>query len=89
MTVTTSELALADQAAKALLEQLGLSAYLYEIEPRDDAWMLRLDCAVPEGWQSTTLELDKRKLLTSLYDGAVRSELLETWRNRLSACKVG
>lgn len=89
MTVTSAELALADQAAKALLEQLGLSTYLYEVEPRDGAWVLRLDCAAPDGWQSVTLALDKAQLLTSLEDTRVRDDLLAAWRRRLAGCKIG
>lgn len=89
MTISTVELALAKEATRILLDELGLAAYLFEVEPRNDAWELRLDCAVADGWQSLRLPLDKAKLLTSLEDPAARADLLAAWRARLASCKVG
>lgn len=87
MTITTVELALAKDAAAALLEQLRLEAYLFEVEPNEGTWELRIDCAMEGGWQSSKLPVDKERLLASRSDGATRRALLSDWRQSLSVCK--
>ena len=42
MPLSTMELAEARQAVADLLEQAGLDAYLFEVEPRQTQWELRL-----------------------------------------------
>lgn len=84
MPLSTTELASARQAVGALLEQLGLEAYLFELEPAADQWQLRLECAVAEGWQTLAWPVDKAVLL----DPARREALLPEWRGKLAACKA-
>jgi hypothetical protein len=87
MRVSLLELSRAKDAAGALLEQLGLEAYLFEVEPRDGDWLVRVECAIDEGWQTTSLAVDRGRLLTSPQDGGARAALLREWRARLVACK--
>jgi len=87
--ISTVELTEAREAASALLEQLGLEAYLFEIEPRDKRWELHIDCAIVQGWQSATLPVDKSLLLASHKESAARERLLSEWRKRLAACAKG
>jgi hypothetical protein len=86
--ITTAELAQAKEAVSTLLEQLGVAAYLFEIEPREDRWSLRIDCALDEGWQSVALPVDKSLLVASRNDVLVRERLLNEWRPQLGACKT-
>lgn len=89
MSLTTVELSEASQAAAALLEELGLDAYLFEVEPHLDAeWELQVECAVDEGWQRLCIPIDKEALLASRHDEARRRELMDEWRERLGTCKV-
>ncbi len=59
--VSSRELALAREAVAAVLDRLGLAAYLFEVEPlAGDGWRLRLECAVGEpreGWERVELSL--------------------------------
>jgi hypothetical protein len=84
--ISTVELIEAKEAANDLLEQLGLDAYLFEIEPRDERWELRIDCAIEQGWQSARLPVDKSLLLASHKESGARERLLSEWRTRLAAC---
>lgn len=84
MTTSTRDLIEAKEAVAAVLDQLGLTAYLFEVEPHDGAWDVRIDCGRPSDWQSTTLAVDGKRLLSSRTNDAVRAELLEEWGKRLA-----
>lgn len=86
--ITTHELAQAKEAVSMLLEQLGVAAYLFEIEPREGPWSLRIDCALDDGWQSVALPVDKSLLVASREDIRAREHLLDEWRAQLHACKT-
>lgn len=86
MQVTTAELVLARQAASALLDALGLDAYLFEVEPQDGPWEMRIECPVREGWQALQFAVDKDRLLASQTDDRARDELMAEWRQRLASC---
>ena len=86
MPASLTELTNAKEAAARLLEQLGLEAYLFEIEPGEERWHLQVECAIDGGWQSTTLPVDKALLLASREDTAAQNQLLAQWRERLAAC---
>lgn len=81
-----SELARARQVTQLLLDELGLDAYLFEVEPRAGDWKVRIDCAVEQGWEAVVLTVSKDQLLASHRDPAVRGALLDVWDRRLSAC---
>lgn len=88
MTISITELARAREISSGLLDELGLDAYLFEIEPRDGQWQLKVDCAMEEGaWESVTLMLPWEPLLASEDDDSVRLRVLSDLRSRLAACK--
>jgi hypothetical protein len=76
----------ATEAARGLLEELHLEAYLFALEPREGDWELKLECAFEEGWQTITLPVEVELLLASRKDSAVRARLLQSWTGRLAAC---
>lgn len=76
----------ATAAAGALLEEMGLDAYLFAIEPREGDWELKLECALQEGWQTITLPVDLDLLLASRAESSARARLLQSWSERLTAC---
>lgn len=84
MILSSAELTAAKDATGALLDELGLKAYLYEVEPEEDAWRIRVDCATVQGWQSLSVTVDKQTLLASRTDAAARSHLTGIFRKRLS-----
>jgi hypothetical protein len=83
MELSTKELTQARDTVEGLLEQLGLSAYLFEVEPRTDHWEVRVECAPDSGWQSSVLNVDESWLEACRIDPAARNKLLAEWRRRL------
>ncbi|HET19524.1 MAG TPA: hypothetical protein ENO16_02810 [Chromatiales bacterium] len=82
------ELARAREAAQAILETLQLDGYLFEVEPAESGWRVRIECAIPGGWATVEIEVDADTLVDSRNDGALRQQLVEAWRPRLAHCKV-
>ncbi len=87
MTISTMELAEAKEATAALLGDLGLAAFLFEVEPRAGRWEVRVECAIESGWQTVVLDVASERLLACRRDAAVRAALAAEWRDRLGACK--
>jgi hypothetical protein len=83
MELSTKELTQARDTVESLLEQLGLSAYLFEVEPRTDHWEVRVECAPDSGWQSSVLNVDESWLEACRIDAGARTKLLGEWRRRL------
>jgi hypothetical protein len=63
---------------------MGLSAYLFEVEPREAAWQVRVEFAVNSDWQSITLDVDKQELLQSRTERDVFQRLLDEWRRHFA-----
>ena len=53
MQLSEKKLSEARDTVQTLLEQLGLSTYLFEVEPRTDHWEVRIECAPNSVWQSS------------------------------------
>jgi len=89
MGVTAKNLAEAKETVGDLLEQLGLAAYLFEVEPYADQWKVRVECALNSGWQSSLLMVDDNMLRACRTDRFARDHLLDEWRERLTAHDAG
>ena len=89
MTLSAEELVTVREAANAILEELKLDAYLFEVEPQDAHYELILECASETngGWASVSLTLPKDKLLSGFDNADVKRQLFEYWNKKLSACK--
>jgi hypothetical protein len=87
MTLSRSELAQARDVISRVLEELGLDAYLFEVEPREGPWEIRVECAVDDGWETCRLRANKEYLLRGTDDAAVHEVLLDNWREALSDCR--
>ena len=83
MELSNRELTEARDTVEGLLEQLGLSAYLFEVEPRTDHWEVHVECAPDSGWQSSVLNVDEHWLAACRTDARARGLLLDEWRKRL------
>ncbi len=86
MQVSTSELARAREVVSKLLEELDLDAYLFEVEPREGQWEIRVECAVADGWATCLLTAEKEYLLRGTDDAISHQLLLDNWREALSSC---
>lgn len=73
----------AKQAVDELLEQLGLEAYLFSVEPAGKQWQVKVERPADGRWQTAVLTASDAALLSSRSDPAARHALLERWRERL------
>lgn len=89
MNLSARELAQVREVVGRVLEELGLEAYLFEIEPHEGQWDIRVECAVDDGWETCRLSADKEYLLRGTDDAVVHEVLVDNWREALSACRRG
>jgi hypothetical protein len=73
-------------AVECLLDEMGLRAYTYTVEPKEKGWTLVIECAADEGCQQVTLTVDPQALSASVSDAVIRAKLREAWEPRLRAC---
>jgi hypothetical protein len=67
---------------------LGLSAHLYAVEPREGRWAVIVECATESGWQRAELQAGPELIAAICGDADARAALLAEWRTHLSACKT-
>lgn len=84
MDLSASNLAEARETVGELLEQLGLTAYLFEVEPRADHWEVRVECALDSAWQSSVFTVEDSALRASRTDRLVRDQILGELHKRLT-----
>jgi hypothetical protein len=89
MDLSAKNLNEAKDTVSNLLEQLGLSAYLFEVEPHENHWEVRVECALDSAWQSSVLNVDERALRACRTDRVFRDQMLSEWRKRLTALDSG
>ncbi len=87
MAVTIDELTRAREVAGELLEELAIEAYVFSVEPRNEHWELRVECAIDGAWEMLVIPMDKTTLMMCADDNKVRQNLLNTLEDRLAACK--
>ncbi|MGB7542796.1 MAG: hypothetical protein WA373_03295 [Burkholderiales bacterium] len=76
----------AREAVERVLEELGLRAFVYTVEPKETGWELRVECAVAEGWQAITLPVNPDELVASLSDAGARAKLHASWDSHFREC---
>lgn len=89
MNLTATNLAEARETVGKLLEQLGLTAYLFEVEPRADRWEVRVECALNSAWQSSVFTVEDKTLRASRTDRLVRDQMLAEMHKRLAPPESG
>lgn len=88
MPYSTQELIDAREAAQSLLDRLGLEAYLFEVEPRDDAFGLHVECAAEgDTWERVQFPVEVDRLRATRYDDIAAAQLLADWQQALASCK--
>lgn len=89
MSISANELVTAREAATVILDGLGLDAYLFELEPHDDYYELKVECAceINGGWTELTFMVPKDKVLDGFDDMAIRRQLSEYLGKKLATCK--
>lgn len=89
MALSMIALAQAREVIVGLLDEIGLEAYLFEIEPKNAQWELKLECAMEahEGWESITVKIPRDILLSSRSNPAARERLARLLHEKLADCK--
>ena len=88
MELSANELAQMRETVTALLDELQLEAYLFEIEPQEGQWEIKLECAIDEGWETFRLTAEKEYLLRGSDDAVAHAVMLDNWREALSTCRI-
>jgi hypothetical protein len=87
MPMSPTELARCTQTAARILEELGLAAYQFAVEPRDDEWDVLIECSAQDGWHTLSLPIDHDALAKALDDGEEHDRILADWGRELSFCR--
>ncbi len=69
-----------------LLDELRLRAFIFTVEPKEDSWHLRVECATDGEWQVITLPLEAAPLLQRLRDHSERERLKAILQDKLCDC---
>ncbi|MBI1424223.1 MAG: hypothetical protein GC149_12195 [Gammaproteobacteria bacterium] len=88
MDFSVEELAQMRTTVTALLDELHLDAYLFEIEPKPGLWEINVECATVDGWSRFQLTAATDYLLHGRDDAVAHAVLLDNWRDSLAACKL-
>lgn len=83
MALSAAHIMGAREAAREVLEEVGLDNYLFTVDARDAGWELTVEHPVSEGWQTVTLAVDRDLLLASRTDRGARRLLAQRWRERI------
>ncbi|WP_020146858.1 hypothetical protein [Thioalkalivibrio sp. ALJ15] len=86
MALSIEELSRAREVVSGLLEELHLSNYTFDVEPRDGGWEIQIECAADSGWVTHTFAAT-REQLQHCDDARVRQQLLDAWAGPLAACQ--
>jgi hypothetical protein len=86
---TAADIAQTRAVVERVLEELGLAAFLFTLEPKESGWQLTVECAGDGGWQTITLPADAGELRASVRDPEARDRLRTAWSNRLGGCTRG
>lgn len=86
--IVHADLGRATEATRQLLDELLLDAYLFEVEPQEGGWNVKIEFATNEGaWQALTITAPSDLLLASLQHADAHRELLRQWSERLCSGK--
>lgn len=88
MSISIDELTQARDVVNAILDELQLDAYIFEVEPRNEQWEIIVECAITEGWERFRLSVSRENLLRDVDDAVADQSFLDDWREMLSACKL-
>ncbi|OOC49713.1 hypothetical protein [Thioalkalivibrio versutus] len=86
MTLSVEEFSRAREMVNGLLEELHLATYTFDVEPHDDGWEIRVECAAEDGWMTQTFAASREELRRG-DDAGVRQRLLDAWAGQLAGCR--
>lgn len=88
MTLSIADLAQARDVVTKILEELKLDAFLFDVEPHEGQWEIKVECAVESDlWETFDLTAKLEYLLRGSDDAVVHQLLLDNWQEALCNCK--
>lgn len=88
MGFSVDEMAQMRTTVTAILEELQLDTYLFDIEPNPGQWQIKVECETENGWATYQLTAETDYLLHGQDDAVVHAVLLDNWRDTLAVCKT-
>ncbi len=85
--VRTLDLVMARELLAAVLDQLELDAYLFDVEPGEQGWIVRVECPTSSGWELVELSLSHDELRRASGESRVLEQLRKDLSGRLTDCK--
>lgn len=85
-THSSEDVGAASQEMARLLDELQLRGFIFTVEPKDDLWQLRVECATDGDWQVIEIFFEGAALLARLRDPSERETLKAELRDRLRGC---
>lgn len=85
--IGTLDLVMARELLTRILDELELDAYLFDIEPGEGAWTVKIECAAGGGWERVELSLSNDQLCRASGEIGVMKQLSEEISERLRDCK--
>lgn len=86
MPLSTKDFAQARDIVGRMLDELGLKAYLYELEPANGNMGIKVECALDGEWEVVELTVNSDLLLRGMEDPAAWQSVQEQLRRAVSAC---
>jgi len=87
MPLSMQNLATARDIVQNLLEYLDVDAYVFDVEPGENAWMIHLECGAEDGWHTRVIEVAPARLANTESDVGERERLVQEWDRILSDCQ--
>lgn len=87
MQLSSEDLQRARSTVETILNEIGLETFLFEIEPREGQWEIKLECPIDEGWEIFNLTASDEYLIRGENDAVVHEFLKDEWTETLKNCK--
>ncbi len=79
MALSIHDLGQAREAAAGVLDDLGLEAYVFDVEPGETAFRVHVEYRTTAGWQTRDMQVAPRQLADAAGDARSRARLAEQW----------
>ena len=85
MKITTNRVEQARDAVEILLDEIGITNYLYDVEPREGQWDIYVECAINDGWGNFQLSVAEEYIVRAKDDAIIHDFLKDEWKDALTA----
>lgn len=86
MALSTVQFAKVRDTVGQMLDELGLRAYLFEVEPVEDQVKIKVECALDGEWEAVEVSFDSGLVLRAIDDPEAYRSVRERLRTAVTAC---